>query len=150
MILSDTSNAFKCLACKSLWLLQNLDSLQMRLATEIGWSIFSDHMQQRLWCLQAPSTATLTPATLNELYSSCLFCGATGMQEEEMKSHLGSRHGVIFQQEWKRHCSPHCRSDILFVHWHDHFYRCYVKVQWGWATGIHTMRPKLVKNSNLP
>ena len=41
--------------------------------------------------------------------SRCLFCGVTGLQEEEMKSHLARRHGVVFQQEWKRHCSQHCR-----------------------------------------
>ena len=30
-----------------------------------------------------------------------------------MKEHMGSRHGVFFQQDWKRHCSQHCRYTVL-------------------------------------
>jgi len=49
-----------------------------------------------------------------------------------MKEHLGSRHGVFFQQDWKRHCSQHCR--------------CYASVQWGW--GILTVRPRKVRKGS--
>jgi len=130
MILSGPSDAFKCLACKSPRLLQNLDSLKVHFATEHGV----------LNLLSSPATQTVLPPSTfscsckpDELHSSCLYCGATGLQEEEMKSHLGSRHGVVFQQEWKLHCSQHCR--------------CFAKVQWGWGRGteIQSVRPKLVR-----
>jgi len=50
-----------------------------------------------------------------------------------MKEHLGSRHGLVFQQDWKQYCSRHCR--------------CYAVVQYGWGTGIQTLRPKLNKST---
>jgi len=49
-----------------------------------------------------------------------------------MKEHMGSRHGVFFQRDWKRHCSQHCR--------------CYSSVQWGW--GILTVRPRKVRKGS--
>ena len=112
MILSDPSEAFKCLACKSPRLLQTLDSLKMHFATEHGV----------VNLLSSPATLNVVPPSTfschcnpTELHSSCIFCGATGLQEEEMKSHLGSRHGAVFQEEWKLHSSQHCRSELLCV-----------------------------------
>ena len=109
MILSDPSKAFKCLACKSPRLLQNLDSLKMHFATEHGV----------VNLLSSPATKNVVPPSTfschadtckpTELHSSCLFCGVTGLQEEEMKLHLSSRHGAVFQEEWKLHSSQHCR-----------------------------------------
>ena len=109
MLVADPSQSFQCLACKSPQLLQNLPSLQLHFATEHGV----------VNLLSTPATqAVLPPASLSchadsckpgELFASCLFCGATGLEEEEMKEHLGSRHGVVFQQDWKRFCSQHCR-----------------------------------------
>jgi len=52
-----------------------------------------------------------------------------------MKEHLGSRHGVVFQQDWKRFCSQHCR--------------CWAKVPCGWGTEIKTVKPKL-KRKGVP
>jgi len=144
MILSDPREAFKCLACESPRLLYNLDSLKMHFATEHGV----------VNLLSSPATKTVVPPSTfschadtckpTELHSSCLFCGVTGLQEEEMKLHLSSRHGAVFQEEWKLHSSEHCR--------------CMARVQWGWGaelvvdccTGIQSVRPKLVRRKNLP
>ena len=113
MTVADPSHSFTCLACKSPQLLQDLPSLQLHFATEHGV----------VNILSSPATqAVLPPATFfchadscipDEFFASCLFCGASGLQEEEMKEHLGSRHGVFFQQDWKRHCSQHCRYTVL-------------------------------------
>merc|ERR1719430_796558 len=71
----------------------------------------------------------------DEFFASCLFCGATGSQEE-MKEHLGSRHGLVFQQDWKRYSSLHCR--------------CFAKVECGWGSEIQTIKPKLKKKNGVP
>ena len=115
MIVADPSQSFKCLACKSPKLLESLHSLQLHFATEHGV----------VNLLSSPATqAVVPPASFSchanscnpdEFYASCLFCGATGLQEEEMKEHLGSRHGVVFQHDWKRYCSQHCRWELLVI-----------------------------------
>ena len=117
MIVADASHSFKCLACKSPKLLQSLHSLQLHFAIEHGV----------VNLLSSPATLTVVPpagfschvnsCNPDELCASCLFCGATGLLEEEMKEHLGSRHGVVFQQDWKRFCSQHCRWKLDSVHW---------------------------------
>ena len=107
MILSDPSEGFKCIACKSPRLLQTLDSLKMHFSTEHGV----------VNLLTSPASRTLVPPSAfsctcspSESCSSCLFCGVTGLLgEEETKYHLGSRHGAVFQGEWKLHSSQHCR-----------------------------------------
>ena len=113
MIVADMSHSFTCLACKSPQILQNLQSLQLHFATEHGV----------VNILSSPATqAVLPPANFfchadsrnpDQFFASCLFCGASGLQEEEMKEHMGSRHGVFFQRDWKRHCSQHCRYTVL-------------------------------------
>ena len=116
------SQSFKCLACKSPQLLESLHSLQLHFATEHGV----------VNLLSSPATqAVVPPASFschadhcnhcNEFHASCLFCGATGLQEEEMMEHLGSRHGHIFQQNWKQYCSQHCRQGFNCTHWLDDF-----------------------------
>ena len=109
MILSDPNDAFKCLACKSPRLLKNLDSLKMHFATEHG--VFNLLSSPATQAVQPPSTFSShnDSCNPNEEFSRRLFCGETGLQEEEMKAHLGSRHGVVFQQEWRRYSSQHCR-----------------------------------------
>ena len=116
MTVADPNQSFKCLACKSSsQLLQSLQSLQLHFATEHGV----------VNLLSTPATrAVLPPASFSrhadlcnpdEFFASCLFCGATGSQEE-MKEHLGSRHGLVFQQDWKRYSSLHCRFRLVCVH----------------------------------
>ena len=109
MSVVDPNHPFKCLACKSPKLLQNLHSLQVHFASEHGVvNLFS-----------SPATRAVVPygsfschadaCKSDEFYASCLFCGASALQEEEMRQHLGSRHGAFFQQDWKQYCSQHCR-----------------------------------------
>ena len=74
MILSDPSEGFKCIACKSPRLLQTLDSLKMHFSTEHGV----------VNLLTSPASRTLVPPSAfsctccpSESCSSCLFCGVT-------------------------------------------------------------------------
>jgi len=136
MTVADPGQSFQCLACKSPRLLESLPSLQLHFATEHGVvNLLSSRATQ----------AVLPPASfsrhahsckLDEFFASCLFCGATDLHEEEMKEHLGSRHGLVFQQDWKQFCSKHCR--------------CYATVQCGWGTEIQTIKPKLKKKKVTP
>ena len=121
MIVADPSQFFKCLACKSPKLLESLHTLQLHFATEHGV----------VNLLSSPATqAVVPPASFSchadscnpdEFHASCLLCGANGLQEEEMKEHLGSRHGLVFQQDWKQYCSRHCRQGLIHMHWPDNF-----------------------------
>ena len=114
MLVADPSQ-FKCLACKSPQLLESLQSLQLHFATE--HSVFN-------FLSSAATRAVLPPASFSrhaescnpgQLLASCCFCAATGFQEEEMKEHLGSRHGLFFKQDWKLYSSQHCRWVLACV-----------------------------------
>ena len=120
MVPEGPSQSFQCLACNSHQLLPDLPSLQLHFATEHGVSNL----------LSSPATRTVVPPASysyhadscspdGEFYASCLFCGASDLQEEDMKLHLESRHGEVFKQDWKDYCSQHCRWGIIRVDWYD-------------------------------
>ena len=119
MAVEDPSH-FKCLACKSHQLFSDLPSVQLHFATEHGVSNL----------LSSPATQTVVPPTKfschadpcspdGEFRASCLFCNASGLQEEELKLHLESRHGEVFKQDWKDYCSQHCRWGLIRLEWYD-------------------------------
>ena len=109
----DSNHSFKCLACTSPKHLPNLHSLQVHFASEHGVvNLLSSPATQAVVPL-CTFSCHATSCKPQEYYASCLFCGATALTEEEMRLHLGSRHGVFFQHNWKQYCSHHCRWTSL-------------------------------------
>ena len=113
MAVEDPSHSFECIACNSQQLFPDLSSLKLHFATEHGVPNF----------LSSPATQTVVPpdnfschadsCSSGEFYASCLFCGSPGLQEEEMKLHLQSRHGEVFKQDWKIYYNQHCRWGLI-------------------------------------
>ena len=109
MIVADESQSFKCLACKSPQLLPSLESLRLHFATEHGVVNLLSSAATQAVVPPAGFSRHADSCNPDELFASCRFCGATGFQEDEMKQHLGSRHGLFFQQDWKLYSRKHCR-----------------------------------------
>ena len=109
MMVTGSNQSFKCLACKSSQLLQSLESLQLHFQTEHGVVNLLSTAATR--AVVPPASFSCHDASCNpgEFVAGCRFCGATGLQEKEMMEHLGSRHGIVFQQDWKHYSSKHCR-----------------------------------------
>ena len=110
MVLEDPSHSFQCLACKSHQLIPDIPSLQLHFSTEHGVPNLLSTRATRTVVPPASYSYHADSCSLDgEFYASCLFCGASGLQEEDMKLHLESRHGELFKQDWKEYCSQHCR-----------------------------------------
>ena len=110
MVLEDPSHSFQCLACKSHQLIPDIPSLQLHFATEHGVpNLLSTRATRTVVPPANFSCHAVSCSNYGEFYASCLFCGASGLQEEDMKLHLESRHGELFKQDWKEYCSQHCR-----------------------------------------
>ena len=113
MAVEDPSHSFECIECNSQQLFPDLSSLKLHFATEHGVPNF----------LSSSATQTVVPpdnfschadsCSSGEFYASCLFCGSPGLQEEEMKLHLQSRHGEVFKQDWKIYYNQHCRWGLI-------------------------------------
>jgi len=115
------SQGFQCLACECepLHIEQDLASLQKHFA--------SKHCVPNL--LSSPATQAVVPprrlgchadsCNQNQSLYVCIFCGGTGLRENEMKEHLGRIHGGFFKQSWKSFSSSHCS--------------CFAAVHWGWG-----------------
>ena len=149
MMVTGSSQSFKCLACKSSQHLQSLESLKLHFQTEHGVVNLLSTAATR--AVVPPASFSCHDASCNpgEFVAGCRFYGATGLQEEEMMEHLGSRHGIVFQQDWKHYSSKHCRWALVHLHWYDNFCRCYAKVEYGWGTDIQTLRPKLMRKKGV-
>ena len=116
MAVEDPSH-FKCLACKSHQLFPDLPSVQLHFSTEHGVPNLLSTRATRTVVPPANFSCHADPCSCSpgEFYASCLFCGASGLREEEVKLHLERRHGEIFKQDWKDYCSQHCRWGLRLI-----------------------------------
>jgi len=127
------NHGFQCLACESPHIELDLASLQKHFA--------SKHRVPNL--LSSPATqAVVPPRSLSSCHADscdqsqslyvCIFCGGTGLRENELKEHLGRMHGGFFKQSWKSFSSSHCS--------------CFAAVHWGWGPVVNPAAGDFLKS----
>ena len=117
---------FQCFACESLHIELDISSLQKHFASKHGilnllsspaTQVFFGH--ELFFLIISMSQAVAPPGILSSCHADscdqskslygCVFCGGTGLHENEMKEHLGRIHGGFFKQSWKSFSTSHCR-----------------------------------------
>jgi len=112
-----SSQGFQCLACEMPHTEVNLPSLQKHFASQHGvQNLLSSPATQAVVRL---SSCHADSCNQSQSLYGCVFCGGSGLQEKEMREHLGRTHGDFFKQGWKSFSTSHCS--------------CFAAVHWGWG-----------------